>query len=494
MLLLYVIKDKCERFLGGSEFQKLSNDPTKTFQTQVQNILRKMKDKFTKTEYKQLYPSASQPGLFFGLAKIHKLKDSQADVSDLPLRPVISNIGTATYQISKHLAKILSPLTKSEFNIESTKDFIVKLKKMKIQSGYKMVSFDVVSLFTSVPLDYTINVILDKVYKDKRINTKFSRDEMHALLDLCTKKMHFSFNGKIYKQTNGVAMGSPLGPVIANIFMVHLEEMLIPGLSDRLSSWYRYVDDTFTFIKEGEIENIQAILNNFHESIKFTYESETDNMISFLDVNVTRKMDGTFDTAVHRKKTDKSIYINWDAFTTRQWKIGTLKGLFQRAFLVCSTNKALKKEISYLKHVFIKTNGYPSKIVNNTLHEVRQKCSKDEQSNDSIETTDNHSDKEELELKPFICLPYRGCAGEKLIKGFKKELREILPQNFKPRFTYKGTKLVRERIDAMSCRLISCGFVDMSVDRGSSIQIIQRIFLATRPFAFLFRQPLLILL
>ena len=104
-----------------------------------------------------------------------------------------------------------------------------------------MVSFDVVSLFTSVPLDYTINVILDKVYKDKRINTKFSRDEMHALLDLCTKKMHFSFNGKIYKQTNGVAMGSPLGPVIANIFMVHLEEMLIPGLSDRLSSWYRYV-------------------------------------------------------------------------------------------------------------------------------------------------------------------------------------------------------------------------------------------------------------
>ena len=141
-----------------------------------------------------------------------------------------------------------------------------------------------------------------------------------------------------------------------------------------------------------------------------------------------------------------------------------MKGLFQRAFLVCSTNKALKKEISYLKRVFIKTNGYPSKIVNNTLHEVRQKYSKDEQSNDSIETTDNHSDKEELELKPFICLPYRGCAGEKLIKGFKKELREILPQNFKPRFTYKGTKLgsffsVKDKVEKIHQTNLVYGYI-----------------------------------
>ena len=88
-------------------------------------------------------------------------------------------------------------------------------------------------------------------------------------------------------------------------------------------------------------------MNSFHEDIKFTYETELDNTIAFLDVNVTRKTDGSFDTAVYRKKTDNSIYINWDAFAARQWKIGTLKGLFQRAFLVCSTDAALKKEISY---------------------------------------------------------------------------------------------------------------------------------------------------
>ena len=248
-----------------------------------------------------------------------------------------------------------------------------------------MVSLDVVSLFTSVPLDYTINVILDKVYKENKIKTNMSREEFRTLLELCTKIMHFSFNNKIYKQTNGVAMGSPLGPVIANIFMVHLEETMIPQLSTKMSSWYRFVDDTFTFIKDGEIDSVEEALNRFHEDIKFTYESESENTISFLDVSVTRKSDGTFDTAVYRKKTDSSIYINWDAFATRQWKIGTLKHLFQRAFLVCSTEQSLKKEIEFLKHVFTKTNGYPSKIVHKILEEIRRKFNNPDQPEQSID-------------------------------------------------------------------------------------------------------------
>ena len=443
---------KCECFLSGPEFEMLPNDPTKTFQTQVQNVLRKMKDKFTTTEYKQLYPSASQPGLFFGMAKVHKLKDAQADVKDLPLRPVISNIGTATYHISKHLAKLLSPLTKSEHNIVSTKDFINKLKKMKIKSGYKMVSLDVVSLFTSVPLDYTINVILDKVYKERKIETKLSRDELRSLLELCTKKMHFSFNNKIYKQTNGVTMGSPLGPVIANIFMVNLEEMMIPRLSDKMSAWYRYVDDTFTFVKEDEIESVQETLNMFHDDIKFTYESETDHTLSFLDVSITRRADGKFDTTVYRKKTDSSIYINWDAFATRQWKIGTLKGLFRRAFLVCSTNKALKREISYLKRVFTKTNGYPSKIVNKTLFEIRRTYNESVQPEQPDNSPIEQPNSENAEVTPYMCLPYKGTDGERVVRDFKRSLRNVLPSKIKPRFLYKGTKLgtffsVKDKVD-----------------------------------------------
>ena len=175
---------KCETFLNGPEFEQLTNDPTATFQTKVQSKLRQMKTKFNEQDYTRLYPSGSQPGLFFGLAKVHKLKEGQNTVDHLPLRPVISNIGTTTYQISKHLTKLLTPLTKSEHNIESTDDFIDKLKGLKIDDGYKMVSLDVVSLFTSVPLDYTINVILDEVFKEKKIQTKLTRAELKSLLEL----------------------------------------------------------------------------------------------------------------------------------------------------------------------------------------------------------------------------------------------------------------------------------------------------------------------
>ena len=94
-------------------------------------------------------------------------------------------------------------------------------------------------------------------------------------------------------------MGSPLGPVIANIFMVHLEELMLPRLATKMSSWYRYVDDTFTFIKDGEINAVLEALNSFHDDIKFTYESEIDNKISFLDVKISRKPHGSFSTTVH---------------------------------------------------------------------------------------------------------------------------------------------------------------------------------------------------
>ena len=105
-----------------------------------------------------------------------------------------------------------------------------------------MVSFDVVSLFTSVPLDFTIDLILEKICRDKVIKTKLKREELRNLLEICTKEMHFSFNGEIYKQVNGVAMGSPLGPVIANIFMAELEKQIIPQLGNKVSLWMRYVD------------------------------------------------------------------------------------------------------------------------------------------------------------------------------------------------------------------------------------------------------------
>ena len=85
-----------------------------------------------------------------------------------------------------------------------------------------MVSFDVASLFTNVPLEETIEIILKRIYINKEITTDIPKQEMKELLILFTKNVHFTFNNETYIQVDGVAMGSPLGPVLANIFMFEL--------------------------------------------------------------------------------------------------------------------------------------------------------------------------------------------------------------------------------------------------------------------------------
>ena len=144
--------------------------------------------------YSSIYPTSSRPGTFYATAKRHKLDESSRDVEQLPVRPIITNIGTATYQTSKYLAKLLAPLTKSEYTINSTTEFISFTKDLKLDKDHDLVSFDVSSLFTNVPLDFTINLILEKVYKKKMIKTKLKKEELKELLEMCTKELHFSFD------------------------------------------------------------------------------------------------------------------------------------------------------------------------------------------------------------------------------------------------------------------------------------------------------------
>ena len=128
---------------------------------------------------------------------------------------------------------------------------------------HKMVSFDVKSLFTNVPLDRTIDIIWKKIYEKNEIVTSITKNEIKEMLILCTENVYFTFECRTYVQTDGIAMGSPLGPVLADIFMIELENWLLPNLVKYIIFWKQYVDDTICFVKIGTTKFIISVFNNF---------------------------------------------------------------------------------------------------------------------------------------------------------------------------------------------------------------------------------------
>ena len=114
--------------------------------------------------------------------------------------------GSPTYQLSKHLTNILKPLTdKSRHKLQSTDNFINAIKTVQIPDDHKLVSFDVKSLFTSIPLQLALDCAINKSHYQPPLPT----DDLMDLLHLCLTSTYFQYNGKHYKQLHGTAMGSP---------------------------------------------------------------------------------------------------------------------------------------------------------------------------------------------------------------------------------------------------------------------------------------------
>ena len=194
-------------------------------------------------------------------------------------------------------------------------------------------SFDVKSLFTPVLLEKTIDTVLERIYLSKEIETILTKNEMKTILILCTRNVHFTLNNEIYIQNDGVAMGSPRGPILAGILMVELENTLVP----KLKQYIKNVHDTFAYVKNSSTEYVLSVLETFHCTVKFTYEKEVSNTLPFLDVSFIRNSDHIH-TTVYRTEKNDDLYLHWHAFAFIFWKCGTLRTLVNTAYIICSDN------------------------------------------------------------------------------------------------------------------------------------------------------------
>ena len=237
-----------------SKFKKLNEDPTLKREASLQSFLRKLKQKnfFNENEYDKLYPSGSAPARIYGTPKMHKFSPSD---SFPKLRPIVSSIGTFNYNLARFLCDLLSPSVPNDYSCKDTFSFVSQIKNANLSKKF-LVSYDVTSLFTNIPLQETIDIAINLIFNHNP-NLNITKKELKKLFLFATSQTHFIFNSKFYNQFDGVAMGSPLAPVLANIFMGFYESKWLNEYNLNKPKFYlRYVDDILAaFDKEQDSLN-----------------------------------------------------------------------------------------------------------------------------------------------------------------------------------------------------------------------------------------------
>ena len=244
----------------------------------------------------------------------------------------------------------------------------MKDEKAKLRS-----SFDIDSLFTNLPLDETIELCVRKTFKRKKKFQGLTKIEFKTLLEFATKDALILFNGKYYEQIDGVSMGSPLGPTLANVFLCHWEEIWLKKCPEKFKPVYykRYMDDTFLlFSSEEHYKKFFRYINSRHKNMSFTYEVESDNKLPFLDVLVTRDSCSpqlkSFTTNIYRKPTFSGLYTNYHSFLPENYKTGLFLTLLFRIYTLCSDWSTIHNEIINLRNIMLK-NNFPAKFIDRCI-------------------------------------------------------------------------------------------------------------------------------
>ncbi|BHF65539.1 hypothetical protein SprV_0200855200 [Sparganum proliferum] len=336
-------------------YLRCDGDPMKKLVAQINTTLARLQSNgaISKAERLAIKPTDSAMARFYGLPKIHK--------PDAPLRPIVSLRGTPIFNLAKWLFRRLNCLTSgSDTTVRSAVHFLERLQSLHLNADEVMVSFDVTSLFTSIPQSLAIETVgdlLESQYDDE--TNRLKRGHLIQMLNFCLKT-YFTFEGTVYEQIKGTPMGSPLSGFIAEAVLQKLETLVFA--THRPIFWARYVDDTFVILKREMVSDFHTILNSVFPDIQFTREAEVNNQLAFLDVLVHRKTNGNLRTTVYRKATNTRQVLSYYSNHLLCHKRSCVRTLYKRAETHCSEAADKVVELHYLRRMFI-SNGYPRSFI-----------------------------------------------------------------------------------------------------------------------------------
>ena len=358
-----------------------------------------------------LSASGTAPGIMYGLPKVHK--------EGAPLRPILSANNTTSYNLAKFLVSKLTPLTTNEYTLKNSYEFANYIKTIRNSNRLIMCSFDVESLFTNIPLCETIDIIISKLYPNQdSVYEGLSKAQFKDLLHVATHTSTFFFNGTLYEQIDGVAMGSPCGPTLANAFLCHYEKIWLDDCPTNFKpvAYKRYVDDTFLMFQDpSHVDQFLQYINNKHPNINFTKEVENDGALSFLDVQILKNLEsGQLETSVYRKKTFTGLSSNFFSCEPLMYKINAIKTLVCRGYHLCSSFTNFHIENNFLVK-FFHNNSYPKQLIFKEIKIFLNKLYHHDPSNITVP-----------KKMIYISFPYFGYISEKL----KNEIHLLVDKRF----------------------------------------------------------------
>ena len=285
-------------------------------------------------------------------------------------------------------------------------------KESKTLKNMYFCSYDVKSLFTSIPVDEVIKICAEDLYEDTSITPPpFAKSVFIKLMEFATCSVEFSFNDVMYRQINGLGMGSILSSILSNIFVGYLEKLIFSSNSSvKPSVYFRYVDDCFgAFFNASDCERFLDQLNNLHPSLEFTLEMEEHGKLPFLDVLITKKNDAVL-TSVYRKKTFNELYQRWESFSPERNKINLIHMLVHRAVKICS-KQLLDDELNNIRSILL-DNGYPKYVIESGIKNKLLKFS-------------SASEYGPKKCPVYLKLPYLGEAGLKITNSVRKTIKSV---------------------------------------------------------------------
>ena len=402
----------------NSKFEKITNFSfakyTLKIEDKVNNLLRKLKrlNSISTDMYNKLFCTGTNPGILYGLPKIHKVDFS----NKFQFRPIFAAYSTPAYNISKYLVPHLAHLATNEYTIDNSYTFVSQLSDITYDDNIFMTSFDVSNLYTNIPLIETVNIILDSLFANAGDTfIGMSRSIFKLFLEMCVTNSFFIFNGELFKQTDGLGMGLPLAPTFANIFMSFYERKFLSNCPDEFSPIFyrRYVDDTFVLFRDkNHAKLFHNYINSQHPNLSFTMEVESDGTLPFLDVTVTKSCN-SFVTTVYRKPSNSNLTISFFSFCSFNFKLNSIKSLLSRAYGICSNFELLNKEFQHIKQIF-HLNGFGYRFVDKQIGIFL--------SNKFNSSCRMISDKQKL----YFTIPYFGSQSDEL----RTEISKLLHKYF----------------------------------------------------------------